>query len=46
MTVKRLSEVDGQITLTADNLYYPDVKVGQFEDSMIWWVGTNVIHQL
>ena len=46
MTVKRLSEVDGQIKLTADNLFYPDVKVGDFEDSMIWGVVTNVIHQL
>ena len=33
MTVKRLSKVYGQITLTADNQYYPDVKVGDFEDS-------------
>ena len=31
MTVKRLSEVDGQLTLTADNLNYPDVKVGDFD---------------
>ena len=31
MTVKRLSAVDGQMTLTADNPNYPGVKVG---DSM------------
>ena len=36
MTVKRLSVVDGQMTLTADNPNYPDVKVGDFDESMIW----------
>ena len=46
MTVKRLSEVDGQLTLTADNPNYPDVNVGDFDESMIWGVVTNVIHQL
>ena len=46
MTVKRLSVVDGQMTLTADNPNYPDVKVGDFDESMIWGVVTNVIHQL
>ena len=46
MTVKRLSVVDGQVTLTADNPYYSDVKVGDFDESMIWGVVTNVIHQL
>ena len=46
MTVKRLSEVDGQLTLTADNPNYPDVKVGDFDESMIWGVTTNVIHQV
>ena len=30
MTLKRLSEVDGQLMLTADNPNYPDVKVGDF----------------
>ena len=46
MTVKRLSVVDGQMTLTADNPNYPDMKVGDFDESMIWGVVTNVIHQL
>ena len=46
MTVKRLSVVDGQMTLTADNPYYSDVKVGDFDESMIWGVVTNVIIQL
>ena len=46
MTVKRLSKVDGQLTLTADNPNYPDVKVGDFDESMIWGAVTNVIHQL
>ena len=46
MTVKSLSVVDGQMTLTADNPNYPDVKVGDFDESMIWGVVTNVIHQL
>ena len=46
MTVKRLSVVDGQMTLTADNPNCPDVKVGNFDESMIWGVVTNVIHQL
>ena len=46
MTVKRLSEVDGQLALTANNPNYPDVKVGDFDESMIWGVVTNVIHQL
>ena len=35
MTVKRLSVVDGQLTLTADNPNYPDVKVGDFDESVI-----------
>ena len=35
MTVKRFSEVDGLMTLTADNPKYPDVKVGVFDKSMI-----------
>tara|TARA_B100000941_G_C28358254_1_gene475572 strand:+ start:244 stop:501 length:258 start_codon:yes stop_codon:yes gene_type:complete len=35
MTVKRLSVVDGQMTLTADNLNYPDVKVSDFDESII-----------
>ena len=35
-TVKRLSVADGQMTLTADNQNYSDVKVGDFDDSMIW----------
>ena len=46
MTVKRLSEVDGQLTLTDDNLNNPDLKVGDCDVSMIWGVVTNVIHQL
>ena len=46
MTLKRLSLVDGQITLTADNQNYPDVKIGDFDESKIWGVVTNVIHQL
>ena len=46
MTVKRLSVVDSQMTLTADNLNYLDVKVSDFDESMIWGVVTNVIHQL
>ena len=45
MTVKRLSVVDGQMTLTADNMNYPDVKVVDFDESMVWGVVTNVIHQ-
>ena len=46
ITMKPLSEVDGQMTLTADNPNCPDVKVGDFDESMIWGVVTNVIHQL
>ena len=46
MTVKRLSVVDGQMTLTADNPNYPDVRIGDFDESMIRGVVTNVIHQL
>ena len=46
MTVNRLSEVDGQLTLTADNPNSPDLKVGDCDVSMIWGVVTNVIHQL
>jgi len=45
MTVKRLSEVDGQMTVIVDKPNYPDVKVGDFDESMIWGVVTNVIHQ-
>ena len=43
--IKRLSKVDGQMTLTADNPN-PDVKVSDFDESMIWGVETNVIHQM
>ena len=46
MTVKRLLEVDGQLTLTVHNPNYPDLKVGDCDVSMIWGVVTNVIHQL
>ena len=46
MTVKRMSVVDGQMALTADNPYYSDMKVGDFDESMIWGLVTNVIHQL
>ena len=46
ITVKRLLVVEGQMTLTADNPNYPDVKVGDFDESMIRGVITNVIHQL
>ncbi len=46
MTVKRLSAVDGQMTLNADNPDNPDVKAGDFDKSMIWGVVTNVIHRL
>ena len=46
MTVKRLSEVDSQLTLTADNPNSPDLKVGDCDVSMIWGVAMNVIHQL
>ena len=35
MTVKRLSVVDGQMTLTADNPNYPDMKVSDFDESII-----------
>ena len=44
MTVKRLSVIYGQMTLTTDNPNYPDVKVGDFDESMIRGVITNVIH--
>ena len=43
MTVKRLSLVDGQMTLTADNPNYPDVKVSDFVESMVWGVVTDFI---
>ena len=46
MTVKRLSEVDGQLPLTADNPNNPDLMVGDCDVSMIWGVVTNVIDQL
>ena len=46
MTLKRLSEVDSQLTLTADNPNNPDLMVGDFDVSMIRGVVTNVIHQL
>ena len=46
MTVKRLSVVDSQMTLTADKPYYPDVKVVDFDESMIWGVVTNLIDNL
>ena len=35
MTDKRLSVVDGQMMLTADNPNYPDVKVSDFDKSII-----------
>ena len=46
IAVKRLSVVDGQMTLTADKPNYLDVKVNDFDKSMIWGVVANVIHQL
>ena len=35
MTLKGLSVVDGQMTLTADNPNYPDVKVSDFDESLM-----------
>ena len=46
MTVKRLSGVYCQFSLTADNPNLPDLKVGDCNVSMIEGVVTNVIHQL
>jgi len=46
MTLKRLSEVDGQMTLNADKPNYTDVKAGDFDESMIWGMATNVIDQV
>ena len=46
MTLKRLTELDGNLTLTADNPKYPSVNVEDFDESMIWGVVTNVIHSL
>ena len=46
MTVKRLSIVDGQMAFDRRQPNYPDGKVGDFDESMIWGVVTNVIHQL
>ena len=46
MTVKRLSVVYSQMTLPADKREYPDVKVSVFDESMLWGVVTNFIHQL
>ena len=46
MTVKRLSVVYSQMTLPAHKREIPDVKVGVFDESMLWGVVTNFIHQL
>ena len=46
MTVKRLAEVNGNLTLSADNPKYPAVNVEDFDESMIWGVVTNVVHSL
>ena len=46
MTVKRMSGVDDQSILIADNPKYSYLKVGDCDMSMIWGVVTNVIHQL
>ncbi len=46
MTLKRLSEVDGQMTLNVNNPNYPDVKAGDIDESMIWGMATNVIDQV
>ena len=35
MTLKYLSVFNGQMTLTADNKNFPDVKLGDFDESMI-----------
>ena len=41
--IKRLSKADDQMTLTADNPNYPDIKVSNFDESMIWGFVTNVV---
>ena len=46
MTVKHLSVVDSQMTLTAHNLKYHDMKVNDFDESIILGVVTNVTHQV
>ena len=42
-----LPAINGEmtVTLTPDNLNYPDVKVGDFDESMNLEEVTNVIHQ-
>jgi DNA polymerase V len=46
MTVKRLKVTDSGVILQADNAQYPDVKVPELSDLLIWGVATTCLHPL
>ena len=46
-----IAAINGKMTLkkssdNADKLNYTDVKAGDFDESMIWGMATNVIDQI
>ena len=46
LTVKRLIKEDGNWKLRAENKDYPDIRIYEEIDMVIWGVVTNVIHSL
>lgn len=46
LTVKRLFLTDSQMILKAENPNYPDIEIKQDQDTTIWGVVTNVIHEV
>lgn len=46
LTVKRLASENGQWKLKAENPAYPDIKLNDELDMVVWGVVTNVIHSV
>jgi len=46
LTVKRLSKLDGKVSLMPENAEYPPIDLNENQDIHIWGVVTNVIHHL
>lgn len=46
MTVKRLRVTDSGVVLQAENATYPDVRVPELSDLLVWGVATTCLHSL
>ncbi|MBL1265855.1 LexA family protein [Candidatus Methylomicrobium oryzae] len=44
LVVKRLKRLDNQWVLASENPFYPDIRLNEELDMVVWGVVTNVIH--